>query len=334
VLWPLAGAAAATVVIALVSLPYVFLRRSGVIRSLAGNELSFMALLIDGPLGTLGHYLRPGPGIPQFLGWVTLALGAAGALIRRRPPRGALLIGGAVALILSMGPTVAVAGTMFPLPYRLLAKIVPGFDAMRQPQRFALAVSVVASALSGLALAELRARFAGRGYVRIAHGVPVVASLLALGLVWTPGLRARSMPVGDAMPPAERWLAAHGDRGALLELPIASAVETRLYEESLAMYTSTAHWLPLVNGYAVYPPPTYQTVLQLTQRLPAEPAVLAEIRRVVPSLRWILLHRDRVPPEDRDRWNRALAAAGLVQAAAFDDAAVWEIRPALLAAPD
>ena len=80
-----------------------------------------------------------------------------------------------------------------------------------------------------------------------------------------------------------------------------------------------------MNGYAVNPPPVYQLVSKQSQRLPDDPTAFARIHREVPSLRWVLLHRDRIPPEARGRWDAALTAAGLARAAEFGDAVVWRM---------
>src|SRR5262249_12129731 len=120
-------------------------------------------------------------------------------------------------------------------------------------------------------------------------------------------------------------LGAHGDGGALLELPISRDASTRLLQESQAMYASTAHWLPLANGYSVHEPPPHRAVVYLSWRLPEQPGALDDIRRTVPSLRWVLPHGDRVAPDAREAWDRAFVTAGLVQVADFDDAAVWEV---------
>jgi hypothetical protein len=114
---------------------------------------------------------------------------------------------------------------------------------------------------------------------------------------------------GAQVPPVYRWLAAQGGGRPLLEWPIAAPVDLRAgYQESRAMYFSTYHWLPLLNGYTAYEPPSHRLFFLLAQRLPAARAVRDLVD--LSGVRLLLLHRDRLDPEARARWDAWLATAG------------------------
>jgi hypothetical protein len=179
-------------------------------------------------------------GIPQFLGYGVMALAVA-ASRSGAGRRGRALAGGVAGWLLSLGPTLSLAdGRQFMLPYRWLMDVVPGFSAMRIPQRFGALATVAATALAGLGLAALRAWLAERGRPRVAAALTLAAVGLALAEARTPGLRTTPVPVGPSMPAAYRWLAEHGEGGALIEVP---ASEGAPLLQSIAMYNSTAHWL-------------------------------------------------------------------------------------------
>lgn len=302
VLVALVGAAA---VLALPSLPYLRAQALGIVadhRRQGFVSLAFVRAAFDGVSGTLGRYFWPRrDGIPLYLGLLPLALAAAGAALHRGPPRIALLLVAASGFILSLGPSAATAFGTVPLPYRLLAEVVPGFSAMRAPQRFGALVTLAVAGLAGLGLAALRARLRARGRPRLARAL-ALAAVAGLCLEVRPrGLATTTMPTGAAVHPVYRWLAAHGEGGAVVELPMA---RDQLYRHSLAMYHSIFHWLPIANGYSPYPPPSFRAAFAAAERLP-DPAALRELFAHAP-VRWLVVHRSWIEPATWAAWRATL----------------------------
>ncbi len=305
-----AAIAVAGVGVGALSAPYVILQQGGVIRDYTrpgAFSLALLSMVKLGPSGLLGCFVKPGcESVPQFLTYAVLAAATSGVVLTRRGPRLALVGTALAAVILSLGPTLPLGGERtLPLPWRIFAATVPGFSAMRIPQRFGAVVTTAVVALAGLGLAALRMRLRARG--RAGVGAVAVALLVGVFLFETTprDLRALPMPVGEGIPVAYRWLAQHGQGGALLELP--AGEPNFLYRQSLAMYFSTVHWLPMVNGYSAYPPPPFREIMDEAQRLPT-PDALARILARIP-LRWVLVHRDRIAPEDWTAWQATLANA-------------------------
>jgi hypothetical protein len=320
---PLVVAAALAVAVVLpLSLPYLRLQRAGLLPAYdapAQTSLALLGMLKHGVAGLSSFFVWPRrDGIPQFLGWTVLAL-AGVAVLRPDAPRGALAALLATGVVLSLGPFALVPGGhgRVPLPYRLLQTIVPGFSAMRAPQRMGVIATLAATALAGLGLARLRAALAARGRQRAATAVAIGVAALVLLEAHVSGLDVRGMRTGDAVPAAYRWLVAHGDGGALLELPLRRA---DLQRESLYMYYSTFHWLPIANGYSSYPPPSWIALADAAASLPSAEAVDAVL---APGERWVLFHRDGVSADEAPRWNAALSAR-LRRVEDFGDAVLYE----------
>jgi hypothetical protein len=312
----LAALAAAGAVVGALTVPYLVLQRSGVLPDYGEKGLGnigFLGMLKFGVGGLLSYYVLPRrDGIPEFLTYTGLALAVASLALRRRAPRGALVATAVTGVVLGLGPyaTVGWGRGQVPLPYALLMAVVPGFGAMRVPHRFGALTTVGVPALAGLALAELRARVPRRA----GAALPWLAVGLFLFEAAPGGLRALSMPLGDRVPPVYRWLAAHGDGGAVLELP---AHRTDLYRESTYLYYSTFHWLPIVNGYSAYPPQSYLDVMDAVQGLPGPDALGRVLARVRP--RWIVLHRAAVVAPMRSAYETTLRQALPVAAELGDD---------------
>jgi hypothetical protein len=203
------------------------------------------------------------------------------------------------------------------MPYRLLMEVVPGFAAMRAPQRFGAATAAAAVALAGLGLALVRRRLAATP--RAAALVTLVAVAVTLGEAWPRGLRALPVPPRGSVPAALEWLRANGQGGAILALPID---RWDLYRESRYMYDSIFNWAPIVNGYSSYPPTLYIEVSDAGRMLP-QPGVLAPVLAKVP-VRWVLLYLREIPPPARAAWL-AVLDGHLPRAAVFDDAIVYAV---------
>ena len=321
------GLVGAAAVVGVLTIPYLMLQRQGVIPTRADpgdfTSLAFLWLALKGPLTYTAFFVTPRrDGIPQFLGFAVMTVATMGLVLRRRPPRGALVASALAGWVLALGPVLPLAGHQLTLPYRWLMAGVPGFSAMRVPQRFGGLVTVAVTALAGLALADLRARLAPRAPARAGTVLAAAVVGLALFEAHTPGLRTMGMPIGPSMPPAYGWLAAHGERGALIEVPTATGAPFR---QSLAMYHSTAHWLPIANGYSPYVPPTFTAFMEAAAHLPDHEA-LDRMLAVAP-LRWVLVNWRLVGRVNQPRWRETFAAAGLHVAADFDDMTIFEVPP-------
>jgi hypothetical protein len=321
----LAGVLAGIVVL-LLTTPYLALQREGVIPARSQESgfvsLAFIGVMREGPLGMAEFFLwRRRDGVPLFLGFTVMALATAGAIARRRAPRGALAAAALVGYVLVLGPSYARADrTTLALPYRWLASLVPGFSAMRVPQRFGAITTVAVVALAGVGLAWIRSGLLARGRRRLAGLIPALVVAAAMVEGWPGRVRTVEMPVGPTMPPATRWLAAHGEGGAMIELPVPAY---DLLGQSVAVYRSTAHWLPIANGYAPYAPDSFRRVMEAASRLPA-PAALDEMLGVAP-FRWIVVRRAAIPRGAAGEWERTFGARGLRVAADFGDTAVYEV---------
>jgi hypothetical protein len=88
----------------------------------------------------------------------------------------------------------------------------------------------------------------------------------------------------DDFPPVYDWIARQPDVRALLELPI-----RRNWRENEAMYYSTLHWKPIVNGYSGYEPWSHALIAQRIRFFP-DRATIALLRDL--GVTHILLHVD------------------------------------------
>jgi hypothetical protein len=154
-------------------------------------------------------------------------------------------------VLLALGPNMRLyslwaAGV--PGPWRLLAAVVPGFDALRVPARAAAVALLGIAVLAGLG-ADLLLRLARR---RVAHVLALLV-VIAVGLdeSWRPALYTVPVPWGTTPPPVYRWLAAQPGPFAMVELPLGIPSA-----DARAMLLSTYHWKQLVNGYSGFLPTT------------------------------------------------------------------------------
>jgi hypothetical protein len=321
----IAATAVAAGVVAVLTIPYLVLQRRGVLANydVTGfTGLAFLGMLRFGVNGLLSFYVWPRrDGIPQFLGFTTMLLAASALVLHRGRPRGALLAVVFTGMLIGLGPNAIIPNVgLYPLPWTLLAHVVPGFSAMRVPQRFGALATLATCGLAALGLAALRARLETAGYRRVRAALPWVAAALLLAEV-TPHHRLGvwPVPVGDGVPESYRWLCEHGAGGALLELP---ANPNDLYRESTFMYFSVFHWLPLVNGYSAYPPKSYVAIMNAAKALPQPDALESVLRQA--QLRWILVHEERMSPAARAAYEAPFAAR-LRLAARFDDSVLFEV---------
>jgi hypothetical protein len=200
-------------------------------------------------------YLPPWTEV-SFPGFVVLVLGVCGAVIAVRDRRIELaaLYGGLTVLAFwaSFGPR--------GLLYAALYHVVPMFEWLRAPARFGLIVGFGLSVLAGVAVAHLLGR------------IRQPAAMAAALVVVTAGELAVPVRMSPAPPvePVYRTLATL-PRGPVIEMPFFYP-QVGLFQHTKYMLASTAHWMPMVNGYSDYiPPDFYENVMTLAP-FPSRPA--------------------------------------------------------------
>jgi hypothetical protein len=208
---------------------------------------------------------------------------------RRGSPFAFYATAAAAMWLLSLGPSPKLLGmpVLYKAPYAWLL-LLPGFDALRVPARFAMLMTLclsMAAALTVARLAEWRPRW-GRLLVCLA-----VAGALWDG--WLPQLPLEPLPL-DA-PDLGAW---RGSGSAVLELPLGGE------HDRVALFRGMSHGLPVVNGYSGYEPPHY-AALRLAIEARADDALTSLTSRG-PLL--VITERSCDP---RGRWRRyALRHAG------------------------
>jgi hypothetical protein len=146
----------------------------------------------------------------------------------------------------------------------------------------------------------------------------VAALLLAASLRTLAPLTIAPEAAGGDVPEVYRWLGRHGSGRAVLEIPPAK----RFLRTSQRMLLSTYHWLPIVEGYSGYPPPSMQRIYLFASELPGERALQKLVDHV--DIGWIVVHLDELSDAERRRWEAL--PPGLVLAARFGDTLLLDVK--------
>ena len=117
--------------------------------------------------------------------------------------------------------------------------------------------------------------------------VTVLLCLTVLAESWIRPLPVMPVPVGAAVPPVYRWLAAR-PFAPVLELPIGLDNKTVWAEQAQMMLFATYHWRPIVNGTGGFAPPGYVRDAATYMSFPS-PAALRLLR--ARGVRYVIVHR-------------------------------------------
>lgn len=304
---------AAALAIGLPMLPYLELRRYGLIPSYddAASARPALGLLFAAP--QVLDYLRA-----TGIGAAGYALAALALLPPWRGRAWACVLGMVltlVGLLLACGPASLLSSIDTGAPYRALVTWVPGFATVRIASRFVV--------IAHLGLALLAAVGVGRLLGRLRPPVAwAAAGVVALLFAWSfrtlPPLTVAAEVAGGAVPELDRWLADHGRGRALLELPAAK----RFPRAAHRMLMSTHHWLPIVEGYSGYPPPSTQRIYLVASELP-NPRALQQLVDLV-DIGWIVVHLDELAESERRRWDAP--PPGLTLVGRFGDALLFDVE--------
>jgi hypothetical protein len=233
------------------------------------------------------------PGGPFFLGGALLAAALFGVMTPKHvalsrvagDPRPALLAGAALVAFVAAGPATAALLTQLGLPvpgfdpYAGLAEWIPGLDSVRAIARLSAAVHMVACVLAGagvasaIAYAGRRALGAAIALVALAFAVCFHGPPLGVGpLRWT------LEPIAPSPASIEFFeaLAAQGNRGALLELPLDfSASETWFFYGPSRILLSGWHGRRTSACFGSFVPPGRKALESLVAYLPTRESIRA-----------------------------------------------------------
>ncbi|MEO8484372.1 MAG: hypothetical protein ABI634_19350 [Acidobacteriota bacterium] len=224
--------------------------------------------------------LFPGLGVLLFAA-ICLAGYAGADVARRRQTLGYALLA-VMAAWASFGPALKL--------YSILDAVVPGMSLIRAPARFGIVVTFALSVLAGLGVARVSAR---------RRWLPAVLVLLVASEL---GVRTAewgwpSWPLRVADPPsvAYRTLATL-PRGVFVEFQF-PYVSSNYHNHATAMFWSTYHWQPMVNGYSDVIPPDFDAIALPINGFP-DPASFAIMKER--QVRYVLWHVDYYQGASRD----------------------------------
>jgi hypothetical protein len=216
-----------------------------------------------GSIGTLRIFA-----IDRLLLWMTglaIILLAVSARARQRfralaTTHGFFCLSVVAAWWLSLGPSPRVLGRVLdlPAPYAFLYEVVPGFEGVRVPARFAMIVAFALAIAGASAAATLFRRRSGLVLVAIISAVFLLEAhgetFSVNGIGGTQGytLPEPRIERPRRAPAVYRHVASLPVGVVLLELPLGDP-----NWDLRSVYYSTAHWRPVVNGYSGFFPPGY-----------------------------------------------------------------------------
>jgi hypothetical protein len=218
-----------------------------------------------------------------FPGILPLLLGVAGLLLR--PPTKE-----AVVYLLALVAAFEMSLGLYGYSYSFLHRNISIFEGLRAPARLGLFVVFFLGLLAAYGHAAIEAPLAKIGRFLVAAAV---WSVLLLEY-WVAPLRLVDYP--NTPPPLYEWLAQQPP-GIVAELPIPPPAVFPV-TEARHTYMSTFHWMPLINGYSGYYPPSYVARLDSLSEFPSD-ASTAVLWKA--GVRYVILHLSHYSPDGAEQ---------------------------------
>jgi hypothetical protein len=171
------------------------------------------------------------------------------------------------AFVMSLGPEIHAMGRSVATTnlYAAFYNLVPGFDGVRVPARYAMIVTLGLAGLAALGMAAIDRRHRARAGLVASVLILIEAFAVPMPINQNstdykqPGLTPLppSVAMGAAAPEVYRFVAQLPAAAVLLELPLGEPAFDVRY-----MFYSTLHWKRLVNGYSGGFPWSYEMLTE------------------------------------------------------------------------
>jgi hypothetical protein len=238
-------------------------------------------------------------------------------------PAGVALISLVLAIWLSFGPVVHVAGRAIEGLglYGVLLDYVPGFEGLRVPARYAMVAALYLSVLAGIGASRLRS-----STTRVLCVLVLIETAFVPMLVnQTWGSETTSIPPpriepSESAPAVYHAIAELPADSVLAELPFGDPAWELRY-----VYYSTVHWKRLVNGYSGGFPQSYKVRVARMQRMAEAPEAAWQTLEEA-GVTHIVLHADAMPPEQLTVALEWLRLNGARELGRFDDDVLFGVR--------
>lgn len=236
-----------------------------------------------------------------------------------------------IAGLLSLGPFLSFQGKTVPLPYFWLYHVVPGFQSMRVPARFAVPAFLAIAVLASLGMTHIltsveRRRAKGKGQ----KAKPVLKQVVLMGIVGSLILLEYALlpkPLSfypgtqETIPAVYRWLSQQPEETRIIELPLDSAKANFAYT-----YYSTFHWKRLVNGRSAFIPEGIMHLFNAMQAFPSKKSL--NLLKTL-GIHYVIAHTAQLEQEFPDMLSPELDVVqqfgeDLVLAVSGQDSELWE----------
>lgn len=205
-------------------------------------------------------------------------------------------------LVLSFGPSLNLdaygeGSTGIALPYLWFYSYLPGFDALRVPQRFGMLMMLGLAVCAGYGVARLQMWSRKRAHANSLSTIgwnAVGSAALALVLVefFAFGMPATPTPTGANAPPLYKWLASNdasqviGKNDLLLELPIGQT-DNPINTNPIYLLYGLSNGRPMLNGSSNIVPHGYDRLFYEMRRFPT-PGTLDIIQGL--GVKFVVVH--------------------------------------------
>lgn len=288
-------------------IPYMKVKEmQGLHRSM--SDLKQYSAQAENYLGVAGNHKWYPPffksfGDPErqlFFGFAAMALALTAFFLpqlKKNKERWVYLAVLVLCFLLSMGSESKIFGiSLEGWPYKFFYYLMPGFDGMRVPSRFALMVGLCLAVLAGFGFAGLQARFKKKTGVM---ALTALFSFVVLAEGWSVPIRFHSF---TAKPPeVHTWLKDQDDVRAVLHLPAFTGTSVHL--EMNYVYWSAWHWKKMLNGYSGFFPPGWEELKIRLRDFPSKETI-EELRAM--GVNYIVVNLHRYAPELKDRFEKGV----------------------------